>query len=114
MMPLRCGVIKLVLRYLIAKPIDVVLKDEVIHLTCVAWVDRWQSLFVTRWSLQIFKSLLLELKLFVKLVYHKLLILTYLDLLVGTTTFSSQENDISVFYLIIFEHLILILFVEQF
>jgi len=32
---LRCNVIVLVLRHLIAKPVDVVLEDKVINLTCV-------------------------------------------------------------------------------
>lgn len=35
LVPLGCDVVVLVLRHLITKPVDVVLEDKVINLTCV-------------------------------------------------------------------------------
>lgn len=106
LVPLGCDVIVLILRHLITKPVDVVLEDKVINLTCVTWIYRWQALFEPWWTLQFDKVLLLLLKFSIELVDNKLLVVTHLILLEDATAFCTQKYDISVFNL-------LIIFLEQ-
>ena len=109
-MSCRGDVIEFILWDLVTKSVDIILEDKVINLTGIAWVNRWQSLFISRWPLQIFKPLLLKLELPIKLVDHELLVLAYLDLLIWATAFGPKENDISILNKVFLQMIVVILF----